>query len=605
LQLTTFGPLALTEHGKGDLPLPRKALLCAAYLAANHNLDPSREHLATILWPGDPGTARLNLRKMIERVRQCEAQGWQNPFEISASALRVSGNVKADFDAFTTDLDSIEKLRATRQLIERPFLNVAGLSGTLLAWIERQKQDYWWQFREIFVEATSHATQRSDWMTVREGGKLLLEYDPADEAVAQILLEAHQQVTGNAEAVRLQAQPRRQMVALIPQDTSLIVAQSELPRIVLLPPTLGDNAHSGIATALIDDITIGLCSLRNAAVVAPYTAARIREHVDKLGQLETHSISYVVDTKISEEGLFAQMVFLPADAVLWAERFPLTGGSLVSRRKEVAGLIVAAISDHLGKSVGQLSEYRTQPEVYRSYLVSTQHLNTYTLPGMRRARNALKDTLKLRGDFAPALAGLSRTFSWEWVLTARGDSELLVQAEALARQAVSVSPDLAAAHRDLGLSLLYRGDVDESLQSFHEAERLSPHFADALCGYADALVHASKPAEGLEKIIKAMSLNPESPDDYRWIAAGASFFLGNFMDAVSHIESMADGSSARRLLAASYAMAGDMGRARMHRRKAQELNPSFEVEKWLSILPVREKWQKDVYREGLLKAGFQ
>lgn len=597
--------MTMIESGKGVLPLPRKALLCAAYLAAEQNLDTSREHLAAILWPGDGGTARINLRKMIERVRQCEADGWLNPFEISPSCVRVSDHVQADFSAFASDVDPLQKMRAVKPLVERPFLEIAGAPAPFAAWIERRRQNYWWQFREILVGSARHAAEKTDWLIVREGGKLLLEHDPSDEVVAEILFGAHQRISGNTGSVRPHAEPRHQAIEHLNAATTSIAAQPDLPRLVLLPPTLYDNVDPGVASALIEDITIGLCALRSAAVVAPYTAAKIREHSDKLAQLETHSISYVVDTRISEEGLFAQMVFLPADAVLWAERFPLGGSSLVSRRKEVAGLIVSAISDHLGRSVGQLGEFRTQPEVYRSYLFSIQHLNTYTLPGMRRARSAFKETLKLSGDFAPALAGLSRTFSWEWVLTARGDDELLVKAEALARQAVAASPDLATAHRDLGLSLLYRGDVDASLQSFQEAEELSPHFADALCGYADALVHASRPDEGLKKIIKAISLNPETPDDYRWIAAGASYFLGNFADAISHIESMADGSSARRLLAASYAMAGDMPRARMHRRKAQELNPLFELEKWLSILPVREKWQKDLYREGLMKAGFQ
>ncbi|MNV04314.1 hypothetical protein D3C71_946050 [compost metagenome] len=605
LHLTTFGPVTLTERGKGALPLPRKALLCAAYLATEQNIDPSREHLAAILWPGDGSTARLNLRKMIERVRQCETEGWLNPFEISPSTMRVSDSVQTDFSTFAANLEPLQKLRAVKSLIERPFLDIVGAPAPLAGWIERRRRDYWWQFREILVGSAPHAAEKSDWLVVREGGKLLLENDPSDEVVAEILFSAHQRISGNSGSVRLHAEPRHETVQQLGAPAAPFRAQPDLPRLVLLPPTLHGNVDAGVASALIEDITIGLCALRSAAVVAPYTAAKIREHSDKLAQLETHSISYVVDTRISEEGLFAQMVFLPADAVLWAERFPLGGSSLVSRRKDVAGLIVSAISGHLGKSVGQLDEFRTQPEVYRSYLFSIQHLNTYTLPGMRRARSAFKETLKLRSDFAPALSGLSRTFSWEWVLTARGDDELLVQAEALARQAVAASPDLATAHRDLGLSLLYRGDVDASLRSFHEAEQLSPHLADALCGYADALVHASRPDDGLRKIIKAISLNPMPPDDYRWIAAGASYFLGNFSGAISHIESMEDGSSARRLLAASYAMAGDMQRARMHRRKAQELNPLFELEKWLSILPVREQWQKDLYREGLMKAGFQ
>lgn len=605
LDLTTFGSLTLLDPEKGLVPLPRKAILCAAYLAAERNRDSSREHLATILWPGEITTARINLRKMIERVRQCEAAGWRTPFQVTSTHVRVREDLHADFNVFESGLDAVRQLQAVKQLIERPFIDFVDAPAPLAAWIARRRQDYWWQFREILVEASQQALERPDWLTVRESAKLVLEHDPSDDMVVQLLSTTHQKISGSDRTVLSYAEPRTPYVTLIPGRGAFVETVSDLPRLVLLPPTLHDDVDPGLSSALVEDITIGLCSLRSAAVVAPYTAAKIRHHADKLGQLENHSISYVVDTRMSSEGLFAQMVFLPADAVLWAERFSISGSTLVSRRKEVAALIVSAISEHLGLNVGQLAEFRTQPEVYRSYLSSIQHLSSYTLPGVRRARNAFKETLKVRGDFAPALAGLSRTFSWEWVLTARGDNELLVHAEALGRQAVSASPDLATAHRELGLSLLYRGDVDGSLASFHRAEQLSPHFADALCGYADALVHASRPDDGLQKITKAISLNPESPDDYRWIAAGANYFLGNFTNAISQIESMTDGSSARRLLAACYAMAGDLSKAKTHRLRAQQLNPSFDLEKWLSVLPVRELWQKDLYREGLLKAGFR
>ncbi|EUB99728.1 Tetratricopeptide TPR_2 repeat-containing protein [Rhizobium sp. CF080] len=323
-----------------------------------------------------------------------------------------------------------------------------------------------------------------------------------------------------------------------------------------------------------------------------------------MAQLERHSISYVLDTNISGEGLFVQMIFLPSDSVLWAERFRLKASSLASHRRQVAQMIVMAISGHLQRTEIVLADYRAHPEVYRSYLSSAQHLNKFTLPDVRRARNAFRETLRMRGDFAPALAGLSRTYSWEWVLTARGENELLVQAEETARKAVALEPELASAHRELGLSRLYLGDVDGSLEAFDRAEGLSPHLADAICGYADALVHASKPADGLAKISNAIRLNPICPDDYFWIAAGASYFLGEFHQAISYIDRMGDSSSARRLLAASYAMAGDTAKARAHRRKAQELNPQFDLDKWLSVLPVKEQWQKELYREGLLKAGF-
>lgn len=67
---------------------------------------------------------------------------------------------------------------------------------------------------------------------------------------------------------------------------------------------------------------------------------------------------------------------------------------------------------------------------------------------------------------------------------------------------------------------------------------------------------------------------------------------------------MSNQSSVHRLLAASLAMAGNSRKARFHRKKALELNPQFDVEKWLAVVPLKDPVHKELYREGLLKAGF-
>ncbi|MGK6317456.1 tetratricopeptide repeat protein [Neorhizobium sp. DT-125] len=585
------------------MPLPQKALFALTYMLVSGEVELPREYLARLLWAGDQDVAKINFRKMVERVRKCSADGWPGPLEFTASNACLSAEaIEADFSVFSTDVQTLPRLSAMSKLLTRQFLDEASLPAGLKSWVETQRSAQWESFRELFFKAKAAAVSRSDWVGVKDSARQLLERDPGDAAVREALLDAHRNEDRSSSPLR--AASGAELVLSSRSAVAPMAVPAELPRLVLLPPQNAEGNSTYPARALIEDITISLCSLRAVAVVAPYTAARIRQDADKIAQLERHSISYVIDTDISGEGLFVQMIFLPSDSILWAERFRLKPSALASHRRQVAQMIVTAISSHLQRTEMVLADYRARPEVYRSYLASTQHLNKFTLPDVRRARNAFRETLKMRGDFAPALSGLSRTYSWEWVLTTRGDKDLLVQAEETAQRAVALEPQLASAHRELGLSRLYLGDVDGSLEAFDRAEGLSPHLADAICGYADALVHASKPAEGLAKISKAIRLNPMCPDDYFWIAAGASYFLGEFHEAIGYIDQMGDSSSARRLLAASYAMAGDTAKARAHRRKAQALNPQFDLDKWLSVLPVKEQWQKDLYREGLVKAGF-
>ncbi|URK89177.1 hypothetical protein LP421_32665 (plasmid) [Rhizobium sp. RCAM05350] len=79
-------------------------------------------------------------------------------------------------------------------------------------------------------------------------------------------------------------------------------------------------------------------------------------------------------------------------------------------------------------------------------------------------------------------------------------------------------------------------------------------------------------------------------------AAAASYFVGAFDKAVSRIQSMSNQASAYRLLAASCAMLGDTRRANHYRRKDRETNPQFDLQKWLAVVPIKEPWQKEMYR---------
>ena len=75
LRLGTFGCLWIADDEQGRLPLPEKALLALVYMMVEGEEKLPREHLARLLWSGDPEAAKTNFRKMIERVRKCAASG--------------------------------------------------------------------------------------------------------------------------------------------------------------------------------------------------------------------------------------------------------------------------------------------------------------------------------------------------------------------------------------------------------------------------------------------------------------------------------------------------------------------------------------------------
>ena len=202
------------------------------------------------------------------------------------------------------------------------------------------------------------------------------------------------------------------------------------------------------------------------------------------------------------------------------------------------------------------------------------------------------------------MSGLARSEHIEWLLTARGDTELLRSAELHALKAILADGDNAGGYHQLGVTKLYLGAFDESIDAFSGAEQSAPSHADLIADYADTLVHASDPAAGLAKIKLAIELNPLCPDLYWWTAAGANYSLERYEDALESLSHVTDQSNITRFAAACWGMLGERRKARSLMRKTLENHPGFEIEKWLSIIQIREDWQKDLYREGLRKAGF-
>jgi len=600
--LQTFGRLRLLDAAGRECKYPRKGLLLVAYLATSAFSEISREEAAEFLWSHDDrAIAFTNLRKLISRLRVAHGS------LLTFSPTHVSLNrdhLVCDADVLKVMHPTETSLSSLVDLINRTFLvDMHEPDGVFARWVKEQRRKQLELMRARLLETSAQASSATEIAAARQAAFYILERFPDDQLVRDTLSVAPKV----AAAARMFGEITPAGTAQIATGVIESAFQPQkLPRVALLPPT--GSYTSGLdlptASALIDDVAIGLCALRGLSIVAPYTAERIRASDEKLLLLEKHQISYVVDTKLTGDGLFVQIIFVPSDNVIYADRFEIARGLLSSHRKALAEIVTGRILAELKRNERALSDYEHHPGAYQRYLLGVQQMSRLTLPSVRGARKTFREALQQNANFSHAYSGLAKTYSIEWVLTARGDPELLRKAEESARSAIRRNPEIAYGYKELGMAKLYLGELDESLDALARAEELSPHYADAIYSFADSLIHASRPKDGLEKIEKAIALNPLGPDEYFWCAAGASYFVGAFDKAISRIQSMSNQASAYRLLAASCAMLGDSKRAHHYRRKDRMANPQFDLQKWLAVVPIREQWQKEMYREGLVKAGY-
>ncbi|AUW43986.1 peptide antibiotic resistance protein [Rhizobium leguminosarum] len=614
LHLQTFGDLRLIETNGDPVRYPIKGLLMMAHIYAGASHELSRYELAQFLWNDvEADLARLNLRKLLSRIRETDGGRAEMPFDFTATTVRLNTQaVSSDLDIFRAGGSPLERLNAIAELTQRGFIgNIKPATKLIEAWIRAQRDTQALQLRQALLDALPDAQKPGAARTISSAALQILERDPNDEQVRALL---HRLSGGSSLSEKLPNGDGHARVQVksseVGGETSADIERISpmpliLPRLVLLPPT-SKHADAGLAlaNALIEDVTIELCALRNISIVAPHTAGQIRRDSEKAAVVARHSIAYLLDTRLSEEGLFAQLVYFPTDEIIWANRFAMTPDILPRQRRLIAQQLTMSVARELAENEEERLRFEANPEAYHAYLVGSSLMSKLTLPHIRRARKAFKQSLSHKADFSPSFTGLARTFTSEWLVTAQGNNELLHLAEQNALRAIERDPASAAGHRELGVTKLYLGDVDASVAALHLAEELSPHFADVIYSHADTLVHASRPGDALAKIRKAISLNPIAPDAYLWCAAGASFFLEQYEEAIAYVEAMKDKAPAHRIAAASCAMIGDRKRALFHRQRAESINPVFDVEKWLAIVPFKEHWQKELYREGLLKAGF-
>ncbi|MGH6923571.1 MAG: hypothetical protein ACRED5_07505, partial [Propylenella sp.] len=339
----------------------------------------------------------------------------------------------------------------------------------------------------------------------------------------------------------------------------------------------------------------------------PHTAWELSQG-GKKALFRAFGIDYAVESQLQNRGgeawLSLKLLEPVSREILWTEQYSLNRDQIAHDYREVSVRILSSLIERVERAELARYDKEQNPTAYHLYLAGQRHLRTLDLPHVRRARRAFKMALSFCPDFVPTLSGLASTLRVEWLLLARGDPDLLFEAERVANRSLEIDPDDARGHRELGVCNLYSGRFEESLDAFRRAEARNPQFADLLVDFADALTHACEPRMGLEKITEAIKLNPLCPDYYWWIAGGSNYHLHQYNEAIGCITRMRDQTPAYRLLAASHARLGQREEAAEYVRRVMEVHPDFSVSNWLSILPIRDRHYERDYEEGLREAGF-
>ena len=646
LTLVSFGNPRLLDESGVAVAFPEKALLAVAYIATRASRSISRAELAAFLWGEDADNPLVNLRQLLSRVKARQQKIGTTILDARDDDVSVlMHKVDCDF-LLLKDLSVDRPLDIVKTSLASMtggfFAGVTISSDRAELWLAAQQEQALLRFTQALEDFARWNDLPANRLLQKQAAYRLLEFDPYSEIAYRTLINTFATEGNFAQAramfdrysARLQedlsAAPDSAMLAVRDQvarqslqrlpavpafelpSITAVAPRTGLPRLMLMPPPLGDGQVAGLlATSLLEDVTISLCRARSVVLVASHTARRIAA-MDDAGRQQACrdcDVSYVLETRFASgtggEAIFASLISIPEDATLWAERLPVDPGSLGTTYNTMVRRVAAVTLAQIERREFTRIDRATTPTAYQNFLIGKHYVRNMELPDIRRARKAFRETLKEMPDFSPALGGLSRTAHLEWLITARGDAELLKQSEKYAKAAIEADADDSEGFHQLGVARLYNGAFDESIELLEIAERNAPSHADLIADHADTLVHASRLEEALAKINLAFELNPFAPDYYWWSKAGANYSLGRYETAIENLTHVADQTNVLRFHAACWAMLGDMRKARAYMRRTLQNFPDFEVDKWLSFIPIRDPAHREHYREGLRRAGFK
>lgn len=399
-----------------------------------------------------------------------------------------------------------------------------------------------------------------------------------------------------------------------------------------------DPNQEYFADGISEDLITDLSRLEDVFVIARHTSFSYKGKTVPISTIGAElGVRYVLEGSVRRAGgqlrINAQLIDAVDDSHVWAKRFDGTMDDVFGFQDEVTKQVIAALSSEFRIAPNQASVNSTSgietsnADAYDALLFGTRKLGEARaatgLDAYTEARASFEKAIELDPEYAAPYAGLG----WaHWVAAVYwfnydviGDRK---KAWELAEKSISLQ-DNATARRLLSKRYLdpdnmvnrHGNEIADHAKALHEAERaaeLEPNNADVLAELAQVLAFSGEVGRARIKLDQAKRLNPNLPTWYINIDATIELLLGNFEKSAKlfdqtqddilheattwwHASALAHSDrvpEAKALLAAFGTKAAASG---------SYPTSQFAIER---ILPLKMTDHKDVFLEGLAKAGM-
>jgi len=295
--------------------------------------------------------------------------------------------------------------------------------------------------------------------------------------------------------------------------------RSQAKSIAVLPfaNMSGDPENEFFSDGLAEELINALARLQGLRVAARTSSFRFRgQHADVREIGRQLNVDHVLEGSVRRAGnrlrITAQLINVHDGYHLWSERYDREMADVFDIQDEITAAIVKTIAPTLMGEDAPVAKRHTQNvEAYELYLRGRHLWYMRTPQSVRAAMNCYARAIGLDGDYALAHAGMAEAHS---TITLYGFVPLpqsRASAEASAKRALALAPELAEPHVAMGIYKLWAsGEWNDAWRDLSEGLAIQ-HSSNTEAYLAACLAGADHYAEARALVVKSAENDPATP----------------------------------------------------------------------------------------------
>ena len=405
------------------------------------------------------------------------------------------------------------------------------------------------------------------------------------------------------------------------QPVAQALALPDRPSVAVLPflNLIDDPSQDYFVDGVVEDIISALSRRSGIFVIARNSSFTYKGRAVDVKQVGRElGVRYVVEGSLRRSAnrvrITGQLVDATVGANLWSERFDGKIDDIFELQDQMSADIVGAIAPQLERA--EIERARHKPteslDAYDYYLRGMWKFRQVSKSAVDEALALFYEAIRLDPEFASAYAmaawchSLRKIDRWS-----AGSKQEIAEGTRLVRRAVELGQGDAVALAATVHALIHLvRDLDGAVASADRALVLDPNLATGWLTSGFARIYRGQPEEAIERLARAMRLNPLSPDTHRMEVgtAIAHLLAGRTGEALSWAQKASSDKAGRAfpigILAAIYAHAGRGDDAALTVKQLRQVDPDLRLAMLGEWLPFRRPQDLAIFVDGLRKAGL-